>query len=379
MPPQSPTPPIYVGRPNIGDRARFLERVDDILESGWLSNAGKYCTQFEDALANFLGVRHCIAVCNATVGLEIAARCLGMEGEVIVPSFTFIATANALRWTGLTPVFCDVDPATHNLDPDLASSLVTERTTGIVGVHCWGRPCDVEGIDALAARHGLKVMYDASHALGCTHKGTRIGGFGGAEVFSFHATKFVNTFEGGAITTNDDALAEKIRAARNFGFSGPEETLLAGTNGKLCEVSAAMGLTNLESYGEFRSINESHYRRYREGLEGLPGLTVMNYPDDEENNYQYVVVEVDGEQGPLDRNELWEALESRGIRTRRYFYPGCHQLEPYAGELRDGGAFFPATEALSGRVLVLPTGSRTPETDVDTVIDAIRALLSPAS
>lgn len=366
---------IFVGRPNVGDRARFFARVEEILESGWLTNSGTYCREFESCLGEFLGVRHCVAVANATVGLEIAARCLGMTGEVIVPSFTFVATANALSWVGITPVFCDVDPVTHNLDVAMAEQLVTERTTGIVGVHCWGRPCDIAGINALASRHGLKVLYDASHALGCTSGKVRIGGFGDAEVFSFHATKFINSFEGGAITTNDDALAEKLKTARNFGFSAPEVTALVGTNGKLCEVSAAMGLTNLESYEEFRAINAAHYERYRDGLEGVPSIRLVRYCEGEENNFQYVVVEVADGSRIMTRDKLWEALQEQGIGTRRYFYPGCHQLEPYASGSSGVRHSFPVTEALSDRVLVLPTGSRTTARQVETVIGAIRSIV----
>src|SRR6185369_3387994 len=205
----------------------------------------------EQRVAKMLGVRHCIAMCNATVALEITIRALGLTGEVLVPSFTFIATAHALQWQQIIPVFCDVDPETHCLNPRSVEKMITPRTTGIIGVHLWGRGCDIGSLSEIARSNGLKLLFDAAHAFGCSYEGRMIGGFGDAEVFSFHATKFFNTFEGGAVTTNDDDLAEKIRLMKNFGFAGYDQVIYLGTNGKMSEVSAAMGLTSLESLDDF--------------------------------------------------------------------------------------------------------------------------------
>ena len=205
---------IRVGRPNVGDRTALIARLGLMLDSGVLTNRGPFVLELEAALRSYLGVRHAITVCNATIGLGVAARALGLAGEVIVPSFTYIATPQALAWLGITPVFCDVDPDTHNLDPRQLEALITPRTTGILPVHVWGRPCDTQAIERVACAHGLKTLYDAAHAFGCSHDGQMIGSFGHAEVFSFHATKFFNTFEGGAIATNDDNLAAKIIADR---------------------------------------------------------------------------------------------------------------------------------------------------------------------
>ncbi|MBV9268734.1 MAG: aminotransferase class I/II-fold pyridoxal phosphate-dependent enzyme, partial [Acidobacteriaceae bacterium] len=239
--------PLHVGRPNIGDRERLLARINDMLDRRWLSNNGPFVNEFEEKLKSYLGVRHCIPMCNGTVALEIAIRALGLKGEVIVPSFTFIATAHALQWQEITPVFCDLDPRTHTIDPAQVQRLITPRTTGIIGVHVWGKVCDVESLCEIARRRKLALMFDASHALGCSWRGTMVGNFGSAEVFSFHATKFLNTFEGGAIATNDDELAAKIRLMKNFGFRGYDNVEYIGTNGKMTEISAAMGLTGLES------------------------------------------------------------------------------------------------------------------------------------
>src|SRR5436189_3835480 len=188
-----------------------MARIEDLLDRRWLSNNGPYVQEFEERLADFIGVKHCVAMCNATVALEIVIRALGLEGEVIVPSFTFIATAHALQWQEITPVFCDIDPRTHNLDVAKVEEALTPRTSGIIGVHLWGRACNVEALTEIAERRGLKLIFDAAHALGCSHGGVMIGGFGDAEVFSFHATKFFNTFEGGTVVTDDDGLATRIR------------------------------------------------------------------------------------------------------------------------------------------------------------------------
>jgi dTDP-4-amino-4,6-dideoxygalactose transaminase len=229
----------------MGDREAFLTRVGEIFDRGWFSNDGPVVREFEARLAEMAGVRHCVATCNGTIALEIAIRALGLEGEVIVPSYTFVATAHALHWQGVTPVFADIDPRTHTLDPEAVRRAITPRTTGIIGVHLWGQPAAVDELQAIADEHGLSLMFDAAHAFACTHQGRMIGGFGRAEVFSFHATKFFNSFEGGAVMTDDDEIAEKARLMRNFGFAGYDNVIHPGTNGKMIEVCAAMGLTNL--------------------------------------------------------------------------------------------------------------------------------------
>src|ERR1035437_7730569 len=212
--------PLHVGRPNLGDRGRFLRRGNDLWKRRGVIKKRPQVHDDEQKLVKLLGVKHCIPVCNATVAMELAIRALDLRGEVIIPSFTFVATAHALQWQEITPVFCDIDRATHNLDPARVEQMITPRTTGIIGVHIWGRPCDVEALAGLARRHNLKLFFDAAHAFGCSLQGRMVGNFGEAEVFSFHATKFFNTFEGGAIATNNDELAAKIRLMKNFGFQG---------------------------------------------------------------------------------------------------------------------------------------------------------------
>jgi dTDP-4-amino-4,6-dideoxygalactose transaminase len=363
--------PLHVGCPNIGNREVLLGRIGDMLDRRRLSNNGPLVQEFEKRICDFLGVKHVVAMCNATVALEIASRALNLHGEVIVPSYTFIATAHALQWQEITPVFCDIDPSTHNIDPAKIERLITPRTTGIIGVHVWGRGCDTEAIKEIAAKHNLKVMYDASHGFGCSNGGRMLGSFGECEVFSFHATKFLNCFEGGAVVTNNDELAEKMRLMRNFGFQGFDNVIYLGVNGKMSEVHAAMGLTNLEAVEEIIAINRRNYETYREGLADVAGISVIDYDPSERNNYQYVVIEVDPEVCPRNRDEIVEALHAENVIARKYFWPGCHKMEPYRSLQPNAGLLLPETERIAARVIVLPTGQTV---EVETVARVCRII-----
>jgi dTDP-4-amino-4,6-dideoxygalactose transaminase len=377
---QNPGPafeyPLHVGRPNIANRKRFMERVSGIFDRNWLSNNGPVVQEFEAAIASYLGVKHCICVCNATIGLEIVIRAAGLSGEVIVPSYTFVATAHALQWQEITPVFADIDPQTHNIDPAKVERLITPRTTAILSTHVWGRPTAVEALTEIAERRGLKLMFDAAHAFGCTHQGKMIGGFGLAEVFSFHATKFLNSFEGGAITTNDDELATKIRLMTNFGFSGYDNVIHLGTNGKMTEICAAMGLTNLECIEDLVSVNYSNYLAYREGLAGIPGFNLINYDPAEHGNYQYIVAEVDECRAALTRDEIVELLHSENVLARKYFWPGCHRMEPYRSLYPNANLLLTETDRIAANVIVLPTGMSVSHNDIAGICRIIRNALT---
>ncbi|MCP4181826.1 MAG: dTDP-4-dehydro-6-deoxyglucose aminotransferase [Hyphomicrobiales bacterium] len=363
---------LHVGRPNIGDHTRLLDRIENAINRRWLTNNGPYVQEFEARLAEFTGAKHVIVMSNATIALEIVSRALGLSGEVIVPSFTFIATAHALQWQEITPVFCDIDPKTHNIDPSKVEASITPRTSGIVGVHVWGRPCDVDALQKIGQHHGLKIIYDAAHAFGCTHKGRMIGNSGDAEVFSFHATKFFNSFEGGAVATNDDELAQKIRLMKNFGFAGTDNVIYIGTNGKMHEITAAMGLTSLESVDTFLATNYRNYKLYQEGLSDLPGIQLLQYNEDEKNNYQYIVVEVDEVQTGISRDDLVKILWSENVLARRYFYPGCHQAEPYRSYYPHARLLLPETEKLTQRVLVLPNGTAVGAAEISMICQIMR-------
>lgn len=365
---------LHVGRPNIGNRERLLMRINDLLDRRWLTNRGPYVQQFEKELADFLGVKHCVAMCNGTIALEIAIRALGLSGEVLVPSFTFIATAHALQWQQITPVFCDIDPRTHNIDPARLEQMITPRTTGIIGVHLWGRPCDVEALAEIAERRNLKLMFDAAHALGCAHNGRKIGSFGEAEVLSFHATKFFNTFEGGAVTTNNDELAARMRLMSNFGFSGFDNVIYLGTNGKMNEVSAVMGLTSLENLEDFVEVNRRNHQQYQLEFADLPGVTMLRF--DEHSNYQYVVLEIDESITRVSRDQLIAVLTAENVIARRYFYPGCHRMEPYRSHFPHARWLLPETEAVAKRVLVLPNGTSVGTDETAAIGQVIRLAVS---
>ena len=369
---------LHVGRPNVGDREVFDRLVDGIFERRWFTNNGQLVHEFESRLSDYLGVRHCIAVCNATVGLQIACAALELKGEVIVPAFTFVATAHALQWERVRPVFADIDPYTHNIDPETIEPLITDETSAIMAVHVWGRPCDTDAIEVIAERNALDVVYDAAHAFGCRHRGRMIGNFGRCEVFSFHATKFFNTFEGGAITTNDDGLAKKIRLMTNFGFAGLDNVIHLGTNGKMPEISAAMGLSCFEKLDEILAANQTNYETYRACLDRIPGVHMISYDQLAATNWQYIIVEVDEAECGLTRDALMSVLHLKNVRARRYFYPGCHRMEPYRTLYSEQLNQLPMTDLLCGRVLCLPTGTSLTPADVEIVCEIIRSAVDAA-
>jgi dTDP-4-amino-4,6-dideoxygalactose transaminase len=367
---------LHVGRPNIGDRQRLLERINNLLDRKWLTNSGPYVEEFERQVSEMVGSRYCIATCNGTVALEIAIVAAGLIGEVIVPSFTFIATAHALQWQGITPIFCDIDPHTHNIDPRRIERMITPRTTGLLGVHLWGRPCDAEALTEIARRHDLKLLFDSAHAFGCSYRGQMIGNLGDAEVFSFHATKVFNTFEGGAVVTNDDELATKARLMRNFGFADYDNVTQLGTNGKMSEVAAAMGLTSLESLEQFMAANYRNYKLYQQQLADLQGISLMTYDETDRRNYHYIVLEIDEVATQIGRDDLQKILWAENVLARRYFYPGCHRMEPYISNSPNAGLLLPETERLVMRVLCLPTGTAVGPGEIDKICHILRVATS---
>jgi len=349
--------PLHVGVPNLGDRERLYARIDSILARRVLTNRGPLVIEFEERIADLVGVRNCVAMSNGTVALEIVTRALGFEHEVITPSMTFVATAHALQWQRITPVFCDISPGGHHLDPARIKDLVTPRTSGILPVNLWGRPCNIDTTMSVAAQYDLPVVFDSAHAFGCSYKGKMTGGFGNAEVFSFHATKFINSFEGGAVVTDDDDLAETVRLMQNFGFEARDTVVHVGINGKMTEIEAAMGLTSLESMATFVEHNRQNYLAYRDGLHRVPGIRLMEYDEREHCNYQYIVIELDECITSVTCAQMLDILAAENIDARRYFYPGCHRMEPYRSYFPNAGMLLPNTENLLGKVLTLPTGT----------------------
>jgi dTDP-4-amino-4,6-dideoxygalactose transaminase len=366
--------PLHVGRPNMGSRADFDRLVTEIFDRHWLTNAGPLVVELERRIADLLGVRHCVTMANGTIALEIAIRALGLTGEVIVPSYTFVATAHALYWQGLTPVFADIDDETHNIDPESVRKMITPKTSGIIGVHLWGRPAPVQDLQAVATEHGLELLFDAAHAFGNSCDGRMIGSFGRAEVLSFHATKFFNTSEGGAVVTNDDELAHQMRLMRNFGFVDFDRVVYPGTNGKMPELCGAMGLANLESIDFFVSRNVENHAAYSGVFGGSDALSLLTYDSSAAGNHQYVVVEL---AAPLTehRDRLVADLHAQNIRARKYFWPGCHNMEPYRSLFPHAGLLLPKTKLVAERVVVLPTGSSVAADDCRRVADYVLSQL----
>ena len=370
---------LHVGRPNIGNRERFLDRINDLLDRRWLTNNGPFVEEFEQRIADLLGVKHCIAMCNGTVALEIAIRAAGLSGDVIVPAFTFIATAHALQWQEIRPVFCDIDPHTHTIDARRVERLITPRTSGIIGVHLWGRACNVEALNEIAQQHNLKLLFDAAHAFGCSYKGRLIGGFGDAEVFSFHATKCLNTFEGGAVATNVDELAAKVRLMKNFGFAGYDNVIYIGTNGKMSEIAAAMGITGLENLEGILATNRANYKQYQSELGNIPGVNLIIYDETEKYNYHYIILEIEESASIVSRDQLVDILHAENILARRYFYPGCHRMEPYRSHFPHDRELLPHTERLAKQVLSLPTGTAVSSKDISKICEIIRTVVANGS
>ena len=370
--------PLHVGRPNLPDKKVLCDYLDSIFESRWLTNNGPLVRKFKEKLEEFLQVKHCIPICNGTVALELAERVLGFQDEVILPSYTFVATAHSLQWQKITPVFADIGKQYVTIDPESIRTMMTHETTGIIGVHVYGYPCDYKGIDNIASERHIKVLYDAAHAFGCEVNNIPYANLGDASVFSFHATKFFNSFEGGAIATNNEGLAEEVRLMSNFGFAGKvqDQVDYLGINGKMTELSAAMGLAMLETVEEIRERNRVNYGAYREAFSTIEGIDLIEPPAHvTKHNWHYVVVRLDNQEYGLSRDLLVRALEAENILVRKYFYPGCHRMYPYSEHSMHAPNLLPNTERLAGQVIAFPTGQEINEK----IIKTIRSLLVAVS
>lgn len=359
--------PRHVGAPALPDRETLHARLDEMLDTRRLTNDGPFVKEFEQRLGRLNGGVEAVAVCNATVGMQLLAKALDLKGEVILPSFTFIATAHACLWQGLEPVFVDVERNTHTIDPACVAQQITNSTTAIIGVHLWGRMCRVRELEAIAHERGIPLIFDAAHALGCTYEGVPMGRLGTASVVSFHATKFVQGLEGGVIFTADRELAERLRLLRNFGFQGFDNVVSLGTNAKMNEFCAAMGLGCLEALDTLVATNRANRDAYRHALDGLRGLTIYELDEQEASNFQYLIVEVDPDRCPFTRDELVAILQAENIIARRYFTPGCHRSMPYRARPRRGTDRLTVTEQLCDSLIALPTGTGVNAADISEI------------
>ena len=335
---------ITVTKAYLPDRTKLQSYINHIYETAWLTNNGPLLKELEERLRQFLGVRHLILVANGSLALQVAYKALELKGEAITTPFSFAATASTLAWEGLKPVFADIDPHTFNLNPDNIEALITPQTSAIVPVHVFGNPCEVEAIETVARKHNLKVIYDAAHAFGVEHKGRSVLNNGDVSTLSFHATKLFHTIEGGAIVTNDDAIASKVRRLINFGITGPESIEGVGTNAKMNEFEAAMGLCVLDEIEQIQTQRRTIWECYRKNL---PANIVYQQPTPHSKpNYSYAPIVLPDEPMLL---RVQKALNDASIIPRRYFYPSLDTVG-YTTEAQH----CPVSRDIAKRILCLP-------------------------
>ena len=360
-------------QPTLPDYETIAPQVEEIFATGMLTK-GKYLHQFEERLAEYLGVKHAVCVSSCTLGLALAYQGLGLSEEVIVPSFTFMATVHPLVWNNATPVFVDIDPHTWNIDPARVEEAITPRTTGIVGVHNFGNPADVEALEEIARRHNLRLAFDAAHGFGTLYQGKPVGRFGDAEVFSITPTKLLVAGEGGVVATNDDALAEHIRTGREYGNDGHYGSNFAGLNARMAEFNAILGIKSLEMLEENAQRRNRVVERFRARLEWLPGLTFQTIRSGNRCSYKDLSVLVDEGKFGLTRDQLAQALEVENVDTRKYHDPPVHthQTYRYLKERYDGR--LPVTDWVASRSLSLPVYSHMDQATVDGICIAIERI-----
>jgi dTDP-4-amino-4,6-dideoxygalactose transaminase len=360
---------VPLARPTVADPATVALHIEEVLRSGVLTN-GPYVRAFERETADYLGVRHAIAVSSCTAGLMLVLRALDLEGEVILPSFTFSATAHAVEWNGMRPVFADVDPATLTLSPASVESAIGAGTTAVLATHLYGTPCDVDALEVLARDHGLRLVYDAAHAFGSEHAGVRVGGFGDAEVFSLSPTKVVVAGEGGVITTNDDLLAERCRMGRDYGNPGDYDCRFVGLNARMSELHAATASASLADLDERLDERERLAERYQDALLDVDGVSFPEQLPHDRSTYKDLAVLVDGERFGMGADALAAMLATRGIETRRYYAPPIHEMRAYR-RLRASAPALPVTQRAAAQVLALPLWVGMDDEDLHAVTGAI--------
>lgn len=370
---------VYFTRPLAPDPGRLSDLLARVFQSRQLTNDGILVHELQERLALRLGVPWCAVLCNGTTALQVALRALALTGEVITTPFTFPATVHAVEWTGLVPVFCDIDPETYALDPEVAASLVTERTSALLPVHVFGNPCEVEALERLAARRHLRVVYDAAHAFGISTRGRGIGTWGDLSVLSFHATKVFHTAEGGAIVGRNPELFERIASLRNFAIRDEEQVHGLGINGKMSELHAAVGLALLERIDNEIAARGRLRARYLERLAGVEGILVQRIAPETRPNHAYFTIEIDPAGFGLTRDQVRRALLFDNIAARHYFWPLCSE-NPYYRRLPSAAPeLLPNAHRVASRVLCLPLYGELGLDAVDRIIDTLLALREAAT
>lgn len=363
--------PVFVTQPYLPELSEFLPYLESIWESKILTNGGPMHQQLEAELCEYLGVEHIALFNNGTIALLTALQALRITGEVITTPYSFVATAHSLLWNGIKPVFVDIDPITLNMDPAKIESAITPLTTAILPVHCYGHPCDVDAIQAIADNYNLKVIYDAAHAFAVKDLGGSVLRHGDLSVLSFHATKVFNTFEGGAIVCPDAKTKQRIEHLKNFGFVDEVTVVAAGINGKMSEINAAFGLLQLKHIDTALRLRGKIDALYREGLAGVKGIKVVDESGQDKANFSYFPILIE-EDYPLSRDELYEKFKSINIFVRRYFYPLISDFPMYRGLPSSNKANIPVADSVSQRVLCLPIYPALELAQVEQIIAFVR-------
>lgn len=367
--------PIYVSRPMLPPLDEYVDQLRDVWDSRWLTNNGAKHQALEQALAEHLRAPHLSLFNNGTIALVVACQALRLAGEVITTPFTFPATPHVLSWNGVTPVFVDIDPDTMNLDPAQIEPLITNRTSAILAVHVYGTPCDVSGIGQIADLYGLKIVYDGAHAFGTEIDGRPITEFGDVTMLSFHATKLFHTGEGGALVVRDELMKRRVDLLKNFGIKNEAEVVMPGINGKMSELSAALGLVNLRQMGAERAGRAEVAAVYDERLAGLRGVRTLALPRNVTNSYQYYVARIASGRSGSRRDALYEGLKQFNVFARRYFHPLCTEYSCYRSLPTADAHRLPVAYQVADEVLTLPLWSALGAAGAHRVCDAIEFLL----
>lgn len=361
---------IAVTRASMPSYEEFIEEIKPIWETHWMTNMGQFHNRLADQLKRYLKVERLLLFVNGHMALEMAIQALELTGEVITTPFSFASTTHAIVRNNLTPVFCDINPEDYTMDVEKIEALITDKTSAIIPVHVYGNLCDVEGIEAIAKKHGLRVIYDAAHTFGEQYKGQSVAEFGDASIFSFHATKVFNSIEGGAVTFREKWMEHRLNCLKNFGIVDQEHVVWVGGNAKLNEFQAAMGLCNMahldQEIGKRRMVVE----RYMAGLEGIGGLKLPAYKEGLKPNYAYFPVVFDGFKA--DRDQVYDCLSGHRIYPRKYFYPLINDFQCYEGRFSSKDT--PVAAYVADRVLTLPCYADLALEDVDRICGIIRGM-----
>lgn len=366
--------PIYVTQPNLPPLEKLQPYLEEIWKNKILTNNGPFHQKFEKELASYLNVEHINLFTNATIALVVGLQALRITGEVITTPFSFVATTHAIKWNDITPVFCDIDENTTNLDPDKIEALITPKTTAIMPVHVYGHPCHTEKIQTIADKYGLKVIYDAAHAFGIRMDDKNLLLEGDMSVMSFHGTKLFNTFEGGAIISKDKKLKERIDYLKNFGFADELTVIAPGINGKMNEFQSVIGLLGLEIVDQEIERRKKVSKRYCNNLKNVKGITIFEEHNGVKHNYSYFPVLINESEFGVNREKVYDELKKKNIFSRRYFYPLISNFPTYRSLSSAQKQNLPVANKIADQVLCLPIYGSLSVEDIDKIVETILSL-----